>query len=135
MIAMVEIETYPLAQAVYQACVKAGAYPQIQFLSESLRHSLLKHGNDQQHSWLPEIEAYGMDWADVYFGLRGASPLTQMSDIPAPVLAANQAAQGRVSTLRWGKTRWCLVRVPNASLAQQAETDLRRWRICSSPPA
>ena len=67
MIAMTEIETYPLAQAVYEATVKAGGYPQIQLLSESLRRTLLKHGNAEQHNWVPEIEAYGMDWADVYF--------------------------------------------------------------------
>ncbi len=45
-------------------------------------------------------------------------------DIPAAALAANQNAMGKVSTLRWQQTRWCLVRVPNAALAQQAETDL-----------
>ena len=124
MIAMVELETFPLAQAVYEACIKAGAFPQVQFLSETLRHALLKHGAAHQHGWLPEIEAYGMEWADVYFGLRGASDLQLMRDIPADVLAANQRAQGVISTLRWQKTRWCLVRVPNAALAQQAETDL-----------
>ena len=124
MIAMVETASLPLAQAVYEACIKAGAYPQIQFLSEDLRHSLLKFGDAEQQRWVPEIEAYGMEWADVYFGLRGASNPHRMSDIAAPVLAANQAAQGKVSTLRWEKTRWCLVAVPNEPLAQQAETDL-----------
>ena len=124
MIAMVEVETFPLAQTVYEACIKAGAFPQIQFLSEKLRRSLLKYGDADQVSWLPEIEAYGMDWADVYFGLRGASNLHQLSDIPAQVLAANQSAQGKVSALRWEKTRWCLVRVPNEALAQQAEIGL-----------
>ena len=124
MIAMVEVETFPLAQTVYEACIKAGAFPQIQFLSEKLRRSLLKYGDADQVSWLPEIEAYGMDWADVYFGLRGASNLHQLSDIPPSVLAVNQAAQGKVSMLRWEKTRWCLVRVPNEALAQQAEIGL-----------
>ncbi len=124
MIAMVEIETFPLAQAVYQACIKAGAFPQVQFLSEQLRHALLKYGDAAQHNWLPEIEAQGMEWADVYFGLRGASHPQQMSDIPPAVLAANQRAQGEISALRWRQTRWCLVRVPNQALAQQAETDL-----------
>ena len=109
MIAMVETASLPLAQAVYEACIKAGAYPQIQFLSEDLRHLLLKFGDAEQQRWVPEIEAYGMEWADVYFGLRGASNPHRMSDIAAPVLAANQAAQGKVSTLRWEKTRWCLV--------------------------
>lgn len=124
MIAMSEVETYPLAQAVYEAAVKAGAYPQVQFLSEALRHALMKYGNDEQIRWIPEIEAYGMEWADVYIGLRGGFNLFEHADISNEVLAANQAAMGKVSTLRWQKTRWCIVRVPNAHFAQQAETDL-----------
>ena len=123
MIAMGEVETLPLTQAVYAACIKVDAYPQVQFLSETLRHALLRHGSGAQLSWVPEIEAYGMEWADVYFGLRGASNLHMHGDISGERLAVNQAAQGRISTLRWQKTRWCLVRVPNAAFAQQAETD------------
>jgi aminopeptidase len=84
----------------------------------------MRYGNDDQISWLPELEAYGMEWADVYFGLRGGSNLFEHADIPANVLSSNQRVQGRVSTLRWQKTRWCLARVPNALFAQQAETNL-----------
>ncbi len=124
MIAMVEVETLPLVQAVYEACVKAGAFPQVQFLSETLRHALLRYGSEEQLRWVPEIEAYGMEWADVYLGLRGAHNLDEHWDVPADRLSMNQAAMGKVSTLRWEKTRWCLVRVPNADLAHQAETDL-----------
>jgi aminopeptidase len=65
-----------------------------------------------------------MEWADVYFGLRGAHNLHEHWDIPVGRLSMNQAAMGKISSLRWQKTRWCLVRVPNANLAQQAETDL-----------
>jgi aminopeptidase len=124
MIAMTELASYPLTHAVYKAAVKAGAYPQVQFLSERLRHSVLKYGNREQVSWIPEIESYGMEWADVYLGLRGAHNLHEHADIPAQTLAANQEAMGRISTLRWEKTRWCLVRVPNEAFAQQAETNL-----------
>ena len=124
MIAMVEMESLPLVSAVYEAAIRAGAFPQVQFLSETLRRSLLKHGNDAQIRWVPEIEAYGMEWADVYFGLRGAHNLHELWDIPANRLSLNQAAMGKISSLRWEKTRWCLVRVPNADLAQQAECDL-----------
>ncbi|MBI9109003.1 MAG: aminopeptidase [Spirochaetales bacterium] len=123
MIAMVEIETWPLAQAVYRAAVKAGAFPQIQLLSETLRRSVLRFGNDEQIKWVPEMEMQGMDWADVYIGLRGAHNLYELQDIPADSLSANQAAQGVVSTSRWQNTRWCLVRVPNEAFAQQAKTD------------
>jgi len=124
MIAMLELESFPLVHAVYEAAIKVGAFPQVQFLSEMLRHSVLRYGNDEQLRWVPEIEAHGMEWADVYFGLRGAHNLYEHWDIPACRLSLNQAALGKVSSLRWEKTRWCLVRVPNADLAQQAETDL-----------
>ena len=41
MIAMVEMETYPMAQALYEAVIKTGAFPQIQFLSDELNLSLI----------------------------------------------------------------------------------------------
>jgi aminopeptidase len=123
MIAMGEVETLPLVRGVYESVIKAGGFPQVQFLSESLRRVLLQHGSQEQLSWVPEIEAYGMEWADVYIGLRGASNLHELDAIPTDRLSLNQAAMGKVSTLRWQKTRWCLVRVPNAAFAQQAETD------------
>jgi aminopeptidase len=124
MIAMSELESFPLVRALYEATIKAGGFPQVQFLSEILRHCILKYGNEEQLRWVPEIEAYGMDWADVYFGLRGAHSLSEQSDVPADRLAANQAAMGKVSTLRWQETRLCLVRVPNAESALEAGTDL-----------
>jgi aminopeptidase len=123
MISMGEIESFPLVRGVHEAVIRAGAFPQCQFLSETLRHQLLKYGTREQLSWVPEIEAQGMEWADVYIGLRGASNLHEHDDIPSERLALNQDAMGKVSTLRWQKTRWCLVRVPNAAFAHAAETD------------
>jgi aminopeptidase len=123
MIAFIELETYPLVQAIYQASIQAGAYPQVQFLSEELNRVLLKYGTTEQIGWVPEIEAFGMEWADVYFGLRGAHNLDVLWDVPAEKLALLRKAMGKISTLRWQKTRWCLLRVPNAALAQQAGVD------------
>lgn len=64
-----------------------------------------------------------MEWADVYFGLRGAHNLDVFWDIPAEKLSLLRKGMGEISTLRWQKTRWCLLRVPNAALAQQAGVD------------
>ncbi len=123
MIAFVELETYPLVHAVYEACIKVGAYPQVQFLSEELNRLILKHGSQEQIGWVPEIEAYGMQWADVYFGLRGAHNLDVFWDVEADKLSLFRQAMGKISTKRWQKTRWCLLRVPNAALASQAGVD------------
>jgi aminopeptidase len=123
LIAFGELESYPLVQAVYRACLQAGAFPQVQFLSEELNRLVLKHGSPEQVGWVPELEAYGMEWADVYFGLRGAHNLDVFWDVPSERLALFRQALGKVSALRWEKTRWCLLRLPNAALAQQAGLD------------
>ena len=67
MIAFGEVESYPLVHSVYRACLEAGAYPQVQFLSEELNRLALLHGSNEQIGWVPEVEAFGMEWADVYF--------------------------------------------------------------------
>jgi len=123
MISMGEIHSYPLTVAVYRAVVKAGGFPQVQFLSERLRHNLLKFGTEEHVDWVPEIEAMGMEWADVYIALRGAANLHELNDIPMEKRIRNQRAMGKVSNMRWAKTRWVLVRVPSEGFAQQAKID------------
>lgn len=123
MIAMVEPEAFDLAKGVYEAVVKAGGYPQVQMLSEEFKHSLLRYGNEDQIGWIPEIEAYGMEWADVYIALRGAHNLGELSDIPTEKSVLQQRAMGTISSYRWQKTRWTLVRIPTDAFAVQAECD------------
>ena len=123
-ITMMEAETFPLARAVYAAAVKAGALPHIEFQSAYLERDLMRYGNQQQLDWVPEMNAYGMEWADVYIGLRGARNPHEFTGIAADKIAAHKRAMGKVSAMRNDLTRWVLVRVPNESFAQQAETSL-----------
>ncbi len=123
MIAMKEVETLPLVQATYEAAIRAGGLVQVQFLSDTLQHALMRSGTPEQVGWVPEIEAYGMDWADVYIGLRGAHNLYEFHDIPSGTLSRLRQAMGKISTRRNDCTRWVLAPVPNAAMAQQAQTD------------
>ncbi len=122
MIAMGELGSFELTKAIYKEVIKVGALPQVQFVSEELRHFFLKFGNSEQLSWVPEIEEHGMEWADVYFGLRGGFNLYEHDDCKVQNRALNQEAMGKISTLRWQKTRWCLVRVPTLLFAYQAKS-------------
>ena len=126
MIMMLEVETYPLAEAVYAEVIKAGGFAQIQFMSEAIKHKILRYGDDRQIGWVPELEAYGMQWADCYLGLRGAFNLDECWDIPPKKVAAYQKAMGKISTMRWQNTRWALIRVPNERFAQQAHVSMEK---------
>ncbi len=124
LITMMESETFPLALAVYEHAVRAGAFPQVQFASAYLERALLRHGSDELIARVPDLERMGMEWADVYIGLRGARNPHEFAGIPTERLAAHKRAQGAISAQRNEQTRWVLVRVPNESFAQAAGLSL-----------
>lgn len=123
-ITMMETETLPLARAVYAEAVKAGAFPYVEFQSAYLERDLMLYGNQAQLDWVTEMQAHGMEWADVYVGLRGARNPHEFTGIAAEKISAHKKAMGKISAMRNDLTRWVLVRVPNESLAQQAEMSL-----------
>ena len=124
LITMMEPETFPLARAVYAESVKAGGLPFVEFQSAYLERDLMKLGNDEQINWVPEMHAKGMEWADVYIGLRGARNPNEFLDIEAKKIADHKRSIGKISAMRNELTRWLLIRIPNESFAQQASTSL-----------
>jgi aminopeptidase len=123
-ITMMEVETLPLVVGTYSQAVRAGALPQVEFVSAYLERELMLHGTMEQLDWVPGIQAHGMEWADVYIGLRGARNPHEFAGIDADRLAAHRRALGKTSAMRNDLTRWVLVRVPNESFAQAAGTSL-----------
>lgn len=121
LITMMEIDTYPLALAVYSEVVKAGGHAHIEFQSSLIDRALLSNGNMEQISMVPEMHAKGMNWADVYIGLRGASNPYELDDISSERVTARKKAIGTISSMRIEGTRWVLSRIPNEALAQQAQ--------------
>lgn len=124
LITMMEVETLPLVKAVYSKAVQAGAFPHVEFVSAYLERELMLHGNQEQLEWVPYLQAHGMEWADVYVGLRGHRNPYEFADIPADRISVHKKAMGKVSAMRNELTRWVLVRVPTESLAQQAQMSL-----------
>ena len=120
LITMMETETFPLARAVHAEALKAGAVAHIEFQSLLLQRDLMLLGEGLQLAQSHELQNLGMEWADVYIGLRGASNPHELSGIEEERIMSFRRELGKVSAKRTEKTRWVLVRVPNASFAQQA---------------
>ena len=125
-IAMYEAHTEDLVTAICQKIFENGAYPQVQFLSEKIRNKLLQYGNEEQLQHIPDIEMLGIEWADVYLGIRGAFNLGETWNIESEKRSLNQVVNGKISKARWEQTRWCLIRVPNSDMASQAQIPYER---------
>lgn len=123
-ITMMEPESLPLMEQVYSKVVQAGAYPQVEYVSAILERELMRHGSMDQLNWVPGIQAYGMEWADVYIGLRGFRNPYEFAGISAERIAAHKKALGKTSAMRTELTRWVLIRLPNEAFAQQAQTSV-----------
>ena len=121
LITMMETDTWPLVRAVHSAVIKVGAHPHIEFQSTLLQRDLMQGGDPEQFDRAHELQQKGMQWADVYIGLRGAANPHELNGIKPERITAFRKSLGKVSALRTEKTRWVLVRVPNAAFAQQAE--------------
>jgi aminopeptidase len=121
LITMMEVDTFELVRAVHASAVRAGALPHVQFTSALLDRDLMMFGSDEQVGWIPEPEMTGMQWADVYVGLRGFRNPYEFAGLPARRISAHRQAMGTVSAERNAQTRWVLVRVPNEAFAQWAE--------------
>ena len=83
LITMMEVETFPLARAVHAQAIRVGALPHVEFQSAYLERDLMLYGSKAQIDWIPELQARGLEWADVYIGLRGARNPHESAGIPA----------------------------------------------------
>ncbi len=125
LIIMREIETFPLMKSVYRGTVQKGAFPQIVFHSAFLEGELMKFGSNEQLAWVPALQRYGMEWADVCIDLRGARNLYEFENIDPGKISIHKQSEGTISAMRTEMTRWVLVRVPTEALAQQAKKSMQ----------
>ncbi len=84
--------------------------------------TLVKTASEEQMKTWGEVELYRMEQMDAYIALRGARNINEMADVPGEKMNLyNTHYMKPVHFERRIKaTKWCVLRLPNASMAQQA---------------
>lgn len=124
LIGMTEVDTFQFVQAIYEKVVSCGAFPQIIFSSSTLEGKLLRSKNEALINHYPDLEVFGMEWADAYIGIRGMRNPYEEFDAPVTAIIKRMKIRGTVSALRTTRTRWTLIRFPSEALAQVAQCPL-----------
>jgi aminopeptidase len=112
--------------AIVEEASAVGAIPLVEMKSQRLTRAWLKNGTSDQIAertrLLGELELARMQKMDAYIGLRGSDNITEMSDVPVEHMSLFE--QNLVKPVhieqRVKHTRWCVLRWPNGSMAQQA---------------
>lgn len=117
-ITLTAVEGFPTAEALVAEVYRRGAEPQVLLVDERFERHALRQAPMEVLQRTPEMEAEAMRWSDIHIALRGMLvPDPSIEDVEDARLAALRGTKGRISTLRWEDTRWCIVRVPTPEWA------------------
>jgi len=124
---VVYIEAFDIPVEMLEALVKkvysVGGIPLVSQKSPRLFRQFLKGSDEATIKLTGEIELAKMKKAQAYIGMRGASNITETSDVPADKMDLYRKHWWYPVHSEWRvpKTRWVVLRWPTPSMAQSAE--------------
>ncbi|MEO5712726.1 MAG: aminopeptidase [Luteolibacter sp.] len=97
-----------------------GAFPFLRIHQGRLTREMLRGAEDPQYEILTKHLLAEMKDMDAYIALRGGHNIAETSDVPADRMQLAMKHMRPVLDHRVKKTKWCVLRWPSASMAQQA---------------
>ena len=118
------IDLYDVPDSIGLALIREarakGAFPFIRIHQSRLTREMLKGSEDPQYSILAKHLLAEMKDMDAYIAVRGGYNISETSDVPAEKMKLAMKYMRPVLDHRVKKTRWCVLRWPSPSMAQQA---------------
>ena len=97
-----------------------GALPFLRIHQASLTREMLKGAEEEQYTILSKHLLAEMKNMDAYITIRGSHNIAETSDVPPGKMKLAMKHLRPVSDYRVKKTKWCVLRWPTPSMAQQA---------------
>ncbi len=116
-----------LVREVVKSVYQQGGIPTVELRDERILRDLVMNGNSESFQKTAALELYRMEQMDCYIGIRGSANINEMADIPSELMAEYMNCMRPVTQHRVDKTRWVVLRYPNASMAQLANTSQEKF--------
>jgi len=119
----------PLAKALIRRAYEVGAYPFLTIKDQELQGALLAGTSEEHMREIGEYEARRMEKMDAYIGIRAGKNAAELSSVPPEKMDLYQRFWWEPvhSRIRVPRTRWCVLRYPNHSMAQLADMSLEAF--------
>jgi aminopeptidase len=117
-----DLDDSTLPRLLVQKAARKGALPLVETKDTRILRELIRHGSEAQMRLFGEYELYRMERAHAYIALRGARNINEMADVSSEKmnLYSTHYLKPVHFERRIKSTRWCVLRLPNPSMAQQA---------------
>jgi aminopeptidase len=106
--------------ALVRAVRDAGAVPFVNLNEAKITRELYRHATESQFTTHAEVLLHQMKKMQAYIAIRGSHNITELSDVPGDRMASVMKCLRPVMNHRVNHTKWCVLRWPNAAMAQQA---------------
>jgi aminopeptidase len=122
----------PLLEAVYEACLKAGAYPFVKCAPDSLQDLFFHHATEDQLKYLSPLAMQEIETIDVSIGLWAETNTKSLSRVDPRRQGMSSAARRPIMDVFMERAaskqlRWCGTQYPTLASAQDAEMSLREY--------
>jgi aminopeptidase len=106
--------------ALIQEVRRVGAKPHLRVHNARLSREMLKGATAEQYELIAKNLLAEIKGMDAYIAIRGSNNIAETSDIPAGKMKLVMGKLRPVMDHRVKKTKWCVLRWPTPSMAQQA---------------
>jgi aminopeptidase len=113
-----------LINAIVEEVGKAGGHAFVQLTDRTVQRSMLKYATAEGLRTWAEIDLNRMKQMDCYIGIRAGENVNDLSDVPEEKMKLYNSLYSHPvhSEQRVKHTKWVVLRYPNASMAQLANT-------------
>lgn len=118
----------PLSRSLIKEIYKAGGLPHVDLKDNSITRELLKESTVEQLKSLAKYELVRMKEMNAFIGIRASDNVSEMSDAaPEKVADYMKYFINTVNEERINNTKWVVLRYPNNSMAQLANTSMEAF--------
>jgi aminopeptidase len=118
-----------VAVALIRAVVEAKGLPIVKLHDATVSRELIRNASEEQYDILAKNNLDLMKETDCYIAVRGSLNITENSDVPADKMKMVQQILRPLLNERVNNTRWCVLRWPSSSMAQQALNQSGKGRM------
>jgi len=115
-------ECVPLIRQLVKDVYAVGGKPFINIRNSEINREVMLHCDEDQLNYMNDYQLYQMKGMDAYIAVRAGSNTAELADVPADKLNMWSKLTRPTLDERVNNTKWCILRYPNPSMAQLANT-------------
>ena len=117
----------PLAIQLIKDVYKAGGKPYAEISDSEITRQIMMSCDEEQISFQNEISLAQMKGMQAYIGVRAGDNISEFADVPADKMNMYRKIVRPTTDQRVNHSNWVVLRYPNASMAQLANTSIEAF--------